>query len=202
MTQTVETAIKSKIYGHGRGWVFTPKHFLGLGSPGAIRFVLFTLRKEDFIRRISQGLYYYPIQHETLGTLSPSVEGVAKAIAEKHGFRIQPSGAYAANAISLSEQVPGRVVFLTDGPSRKAKVGKIVISFRHTSLRNMFAAGSREGVVIQAMKFMGRQHLNQIRLDQIKRVLKGSNRKDFERNLKYAPEWIRTLLFKLMENDL
>ena len=200
--QTVESRIRKRIYGHGGGWVFTPKHFLGLGSSSAIRFVLFTLHKNGFIRRISQGIYDYPLHHDDLGTLSPNIEAVAKAIAEKQGFRIQPSGAYAANMIGLSEQVPGRVVFLTDGPSKKTKVGKLEISFRHTSLNNMFAAGTREALVVQAFKFMGRQHIDKIRLEQTKRVLKGSTRKDFEKNLKHAPEWIRSILFALMEKEL
>jgi hypothetical protein len=202
MGQTVESTIKRRIYGHGRGWVFTPKHFLGLGSPTAIRFALHTLNKKGVIRRISQGLYDYPGQDELLGTLSPSVDGVAKAIAEKFGCRIQPSGAYAANVIGLSEQVPGRVIFLTDGPSKKVKIKKLEVSFRHTSLRNMHAAGSREALVIQAFKYMRKQYIDQRMLERAKKVLKGSTRKNFEKNIKYAPEWIRVLLIKLMENEL
>lgn len=30
--QTIDSKIRSRIYGHGKGWVFTPKHFQGLGS--------------------------------------------------------------------------------------------------------------------------------------------------------------------------
>ena len=202
LNQTVESLIKKRIQGHHRGWVFTPKHFVDLGSSTSIRFTLFTLQKEKFIRRLSQGVYDFPQQHEVLGVLSPSVDAVAKALSEKYGFRVQPSGAYAANRIGLSEQVPGRVVFLTDGPSRKLKIGKIEISFRHTTLNNMFAAGSREALVIQAFKFIKKDHIDQAMLARTKTLLKGSNRKDFERNLKYAPEWIRKILFDLMEHEL
>ena len=202
MKQTVENNIKNKIYGHGRGWVFTLSHFVGLGSPSAILFVIFNLHKENFIRRLSQGIYDYPEQHKELGTLSPSVDAIAKALSEKYGLRIQPSGAYAANLIGLSEQVPGRVVFLTDGPSKKLKVGKIEISFKHTTLNNMFAAGSREALVIQAFKFMKKKHINQVMLETTKRFLKDSKDKEFEKNLKYAPEWIRKILFDIRgKND-
>jgi hypothetical protein len=202
MSQTVENAIKSRIYGHGRGWIFTPKHFVDLGSPSAIRFVLFSLRKKNFIRRLSQGVYDYPAQHEVLGTLSPGVDAIAKALAEKYGFRIQPAGAYAANLIGISEQVPGRVIFMTDGPSKKVKVGKIEISFKHTSLNNMFAAGTPEGLVIQAFKFMGQSHIDPKVLAATKRLLKKSNRRDFEKNLKFAPAWIRKILFVLVEGEI
>jgi len=202
MNHTVENTIKSKIYGHGRGWAFTPKHFLGLGSPEAIRFVLFQLAKQNFIRRVFRGVYDYPKQHRLLGILSPDVDAVVKALAEKNGFKIQITGAYAANVIGLSEQVPGQAVFLTDGPSKKFKLGKLEIFLKHTSLKNMYAAGSREALAVQALKFMQQEHVDEHMLGKIKKLLKGSKRSEFERNLKYAPEWIRVMLFKLMESEL
>lgn len=202
MKQTVENSIKSRIYGHGRGWAFTPKHFSGLGSPEAIRFVLFNLEKQSLIRRVFRGVYDYPKQHRLLGVLSPDVDAVVKALSEKNGFKVQPTGAYAANAIGLSEQVPGQAVFLTDGPSKKFKLGKLQVTLKHTSLKNMFAAGSREALAIQALKFMQQKNVNEYMLGKIKKLLKSSKRVEFERNLKYAPEWIRVMLFQLMENEL
>jgi hypothetical protein len=134
--------------------------------------------------------------------LSPSVDEIAKAVAERNGARIQPAGAYAANLIGLSEQVPGRVVFLTDGPSSKIRVGKLEISFRKTTVKNMFAAGSKEALVIQAFKFMKEKHINKTMLNTTRKFLRGTSKKDFEKNIKYAPQWIRKLLFDLMENEL
>lgn len=127
---------------------------------------------------------------------------VAKAYAQKNGAQIQAAGAYAANLIGISEQVPGRVVFLTDGPTGKVKIGKLEIIFKKTTVRNMFAAKSREALVIQAFKFMQRQHINPVILDAIKQFLKGSTRKDFDKNLKFAPHWIRVILAELMEKEL
>ncbi len=202
MSQTIVNAVKSKIHGHGRGWVFTPQHFNDLGSYTGVRTALSRLQRERVIRRLAQGIYDYPQIDETLGILSPSIDAVAKAIADKNGAKVQASGAYAANLIGLSEQVPGRVVFLTDGPTGKIKIGKLVVSFRKTTVKNMHAAGSREALVIQAFKFMQQQHINKTMLDSTKKFLKGTSRKDFEKNIKYAPHWIRVLLFDLMENAL
>ena len=202
MTQNIVNAVKNKIYGHGRGWVFTPRHFSDLGSDTGVRTALSRLQKEKVIRRVAQGIYDYPRTHKTLGVLSPSVDAIAKAFAEKNGAQIQASGAYAANLIGLSDQVPGRVIFLTDGPTGKLKVGKLEISFKKTTVRNMFAAGSREAVVIQAFKFMKEKNINQIMLETTKKFLKESTRNKFEKNLKLAPHWIRVILFSLMENEL
>ena len=97
---------------------------------------------------------------------------MGKAIAEKNGIRIQPSGAYAANLVGLSEQVPGRVIFLTDGPPKKLKIGKLEIVFKQATVKNMFAVGSREALVIQALKFMGKDQLDDSALQTVKRFLK------------------------------
>jgi len=76
------------------------------------------------IRRIARGLYHYPQTHLLLGEVAPSVEAVAKALAASEQVKLQPSGAYAANLLGLSEQVPAKVVFLTSGRARKVKIGK------------------------------------------------------------------------------
>lgn len=202
MKQTIVNALKSKIYGHGRGWVFTPQHFSDLDSDTGVRTALSRLQKEKIIRRVAQGIYDYPRIHKTLGILSPPTEAVAKAFAEKNGAKIQSSGAYAANLIGFSEQVPGKLIYLTDGPTGKIKIGKLEIFFKKTTVKNMHAAGSREALVIQAFKFMKEKNIDQIMLETTKRFLKGTNRKEFEKNLKFAPHWIRVLLFELMEKEL
>ena len=191
--------VKSRIFGHGRGWVFSPRHFSDLGSDSAVRTALSRLQKEGIIRRIAQGIYDFPRSHKSLGLLSPTVEFVARAFAEKNAAQIQASGAYAANLIGLSEQVPGKVVFLTDGPSGRVTIEKLKISFRKTTVRNMYAAGSKEALVIQAFKFMKEQNIDRIMLKTTKKFLLGTPRKKLEKNLKFAPSWIRELLFDLME---
>lgn len=200
MKQTVETAIKSRIYGHGRGWVFTPKHFVGIGSPDAVRQALVSLEKQRFIRRVLQGVYDYPRQHKLLGTLAPKPEDVVQALAEKNGFKVQPYGAYAANAIGLSDQVQGRAIFLTDGPSKKFKIGNLEVHLKHTSLKNMHAAGSREAMIVQAMKFMKQKNIDDVMQGKLKKLLKDSSREQIEKDFKYAPNWIRVVLSKAVGN--
>jgi hypothetical protein len=140
-----------------RGAVFTPARFLDLGTRGAIRLALFRLVKRRLIRRLTRGLFDYPRIHPELGQLSPSAEKIAQALAKNDRIRIQPAGAYAANLLGLSEQVPAKVVFLTDGPSRTVKIGRQEIHLRHTSLRHMAAADRPSGLVIQALKNLGRK---------------------------------------------
>jgi hypothetical protein len=75
---------------------------------------------------------------------------------------MQPAGAYAANLVGLSEQVPGRIVFLTNGPSKKVKIGKLEIIFRTAREKTMHAAGTKVGLVIQSLKNLGKDHIDDI----------------------------------------
>lgn len=199
MRQSIEIIVKNRIIGHGRGWCFTPMHFSDLGSDASIRKALSQLQKHTIIRRLTQGVYEYPKIHDLLGIIPPDLEEVAKAIAEKNGVQIQPAGAHAANLVGLSEQVPGRIVFLTEGPSRKVKIGNQEIVFKKTTKKIMSSAGTREGLVIQALKNLGRKHVDKIVCVQISKFLKDSNEKEIRQNMKFAPAWIRALVFEIME---
>jgi hypothetical protein len=56
-TQTIDSQIRSRIYGHGRGWVFTPKHFQTLGGTAAVDSCLRRLKAAGTIRQLARGLY-------------------------------------------------------------------------------------------------------------------------------------------------
>ena len=199
MPQSVVAAVKNRISDHGRGWCFTPKHFLDLDSDTGVRSALSRLQRDKMIRRLAQGLYEYPRKHDELGTLPPQVDEVAKAIAEKNGIRVQPAGAYAANLIGLSEQVPARIIFLTNGPTKKIKIGKLDIQFRTTTEKTMHPAGTKVGLVIQAFRSLGKTHIDDIVRTRTQRFLNGTTRQELETNLKYAPQWIRSIVFNVMK---
>lgn len=202
MSETVTKNVKNRIIKHGRGWCFTPKHFLDLDSDTGVRSALSRLQKDNFIRRLAQGIYDYPRQHKILGLLPPKAEDVATAIAEKNGIHFQPSGAYAANLIGLSEQVPGRIVFLTNGPSKKIKIGKQEIIFRTTTEKNMYPAGTKVGLVIQAFRNLGKNNIDDVIRARTRAFLQGVSRNEFIKYLKYAPQWVRDDIFSIMEITL
>ena len=202
MSQSIMNAVKKRIMGHGPGWCFTPKHFLDLDSDTGVRTALSRLEQEKVIRRLAQGIYDYPIHHELLGLVPPDLNQVARAISEKNGTKIQPSGAYAANLIGISEQVPGKVVFLTDGPSKRIKIGKTEISFRTETAKAMHAAGTKEGLVIQAFKFMKKENIDQAARGRTRKFLQGQSQKAVSMNLKHAPVWVRSLVFEILGDSL
>jgi len=198
-TQTLLDKILSRIYGKKRGWVFTPVHFRDLGNDPAIRKALQILRERGVLVSPARGIYLYPQTHPKLGQLLPTPDQIAQALAGKDDLRIQPSGAYAANLLGLSEQVPAKVVFLTDGPNRKIKVGNQEIILRRTTPKNMATAGRVSGVVIQALRYLGQDHVDDGAIERLARLLPYDARQQLMADIRYAPAWIGAIFRRLSE---
>jgi hypothetical protein len=146
-------------------------------------------------------VYDFPKDHPVLGLLQPSADEVAQALAGRDHTRLQPAGAYAANALGLSEQVPAKAVFLTDGPSRTVKIGPTTIQLRRTTARNMAAAGRLSGLLIQALRELGKDHVTRERRNQLKRTLPADQRRELLKDLRLAPAWMHPIFRELAEDD-
>jgi hypothetical protein len=192
--QSIDSQVLSRIYGHGRGWVFTPASFLDLGTRVAIGSALARHRRAGIVRQLARGLYDYPIEHPKLGQLAPPADAVARAIARRDAVRLQPAGAYAANVLGLSEQVPTKIVFLTDGPPRHVKLGRREIVLKRTTPRNMATAGRKTGTVIQALRHVGQRHVDDKMVSILDRQLSPSDRVQLRKDLRYAPAWVADVL--------
>ena len=177
--------------------MFTPRHFLDLASRPAVTSALSRQTNAGTIRQLGRGLYDYPKLHTALGPLAPTPEALAEALAGRDRVRLQPSGAYAANLLGLSEQVPAKVVFLTDGPSREVKVGPMTVQLRRTTPRNMAAAGRSSGLVIQALRYLGPDHVTPERIARLRRTLPTDDRRVLLKDLTLAPAWMHHTLKEL-----
>jgi len=200
-TQVIEPKARSLIQGHGRGWVFTPRNLAALGDPRSIGMALTRLSRKGMIRQLARGLYDYPIDHPTLGRIAPSADAIAKALAARDATRLQPAGTYAANILGLSEQVPTRIVFLTDGPSRRVRIGQREIVLKGTTPRNMATAGRKSGTIIQALRYLGQRNVDEKTLAILKRKLTDPDRAQLLKDLHYAPAWISDILRRLAVGD-
>ncbi len=176
-----------------------PNQFLDIGTRTAVGTALHRLAKQGVIRRLARGVFDYPRSHPVLGPLWPSAETVAQAIVSRDSSKLQATGAYAANLLGLSEQVPAKVVFLTNGPSRTVEIGPTVIQLRHTTPRNMEAAGTIAGLVIQAFRHLGKEHVTPERIAHLKQTIPPSARSELTKHLKSAPAWMHSILRELAE---
>ena len=191
---SIDAAISRKVRRAKAGTVFTPALFAGLGGRAAVDKALQRLVARDELRRLSRGLYDKPRQDPLLGTLWPSVDAVVAALTGKDKLRLQPTGAYAANLLGLSDQVPARVEFLTDGTSRTVKAGPMQIVLKRTTPRQMAAAGRTSGLVIQALRSLGPEHVTPQRLDKLMRSIPAAERRTLLDDLSLAPGWMQPTL--------
>lgn len=199
--KSVEKALARRIHRRGRGSVFTPNDFLDLGSRGAVDLSLHRLNRQGAIRRIARGIYHFPQKHPLLGEVAPSVEEVAKALSASEQVKLQPSGAYAANLLGLSEQVPAKIVFLTSGRARKVKLGKLVIELRPTTPRKVSAAGRPSGLVIAALLYLGKAHITPERIAHLRGSLSAEDRQRILSDLSSAPSWLHPYLRVIATKD-
>jgi hypothetical protein len=196
-TQSIDNKAINRIYGHGKGWVFTPAHFSDLGSRDAVAAALRRYRQSGLVRQLARGLYDYPRNDPELGMLTPSPDSVARALAGRDAFRLQPSGAYAANLLGLSTQLPMKIVYLTDGRSRTVRIGKKQIILKRTTPRNMATAGRISGLVIQALRHLGQKHVDEDVVTRLDRRLDADARKQLLKDVRFAPAWIADIMRQL-----
>ena len=199
--QAIDSKILAAIRRRGRGPVFVPADFLEIGSRAAVDVALHRLVRKGTIRRLARGVYDFPKEHPALGPLAPSAEDIAQALAGRDRTRLQPAGAYAANALGLSEQVPAKVVFLTDGPARTVKVGPTTIQLRRTTPKNMEAAGRLSGLLIQALRELGHEHVTPERRAHLKRTIPADKRRELLKDLRLAPAWMHPIFRELAEEE-
>src|SRR5271170_4573526 len=198
-TKSIDYQMLKAIIALGHGAVFVPTDFLSLGNRQTVDIVLHRLVQKGTIRRLARGIYDFPEEHPILGKLQPSPEKIAEALVGRDCTRIQPTGAYAANILGLSEQVPAKVVFLTDGPSRTVKIGATTIQLRRTTPKNMAMAGRLSGLLIQALRELGKENVTTERVEHLKRILPVDKRQELLKDIRLAPEWMRSIFRILAE---
>lgn len=195
--QSIDSKILARIQAGEPGQVFSPRQFLDLGSRGAVDQALSRHCRSGTLRKVARGLYDLPRIHPRLGQLSASSDAIATALKGRDAIRLQPSGAYAANMLGLSDQVPVRTVFLTDGRSRKVQLGKHQIVLKNTTTRQMATAGRVSGTVIQALRWLGQRYIDDRMVAILRRRLSDSDKQQLLKDLRYAPAWIAEIMRKV-----
>lgn len=200
-SRSTASKVLHRIRSWGRGHVFVPKDLLDLGSRGAIDVALHRLQRDGHVRRLCRGVYDYPRHHSRFGILSPSIDDVAAAIGRRTGSRIARSGAWAANALGLSTQVPARPVYLTDGPSRTIEVGNYAIRFVHASPSKLAGTGTLAGVVLRALRFLTQDGVTEACVRRLRSTLTAKDRAALERLSPNAPGWMRPILASIVQRQ-
>lgn len=193
MTDRIMKRVRAK----GRGWVFTPRHFVDFGTRGAVDMALSRLAKAGDVRRVGRGIYDYPRQHDKIGALSPDPDSLAAALATQRGDSLAPSGAAAANSLGLSTQVPAKASYATNGRSRTKRAGGRSLTLRHSRAPVLDDAPDSANAVVQALAYLGK---DQIDADVIARFARRVDDKDMKALLQARPQmssWMGDIVLKI-----
>jgi len=186
---------------HEEDWCFSPKDFLSFAGRDALDKAFSRLAADGEVRRIGRGLYDVPRHSKLLNvTLSPNLNQVAKAIARKHGWRIQPTGAHAANMLNLSTQVPMKVVYLSDGPTKEMRFGNQTLSFKKTSPKKL-AAGELGGLLINALKEFGKDRVTPEMIAKLRRRFDDRQKKELLADARLGPDWIFEVIREICREE-
>lgn len=203
--QAVEQKILSRIYGRGRGWAFTKTDFVAGFGETNIHQALSTVARAGKIRRVCHGVYDYPRHSDLLGqALSPDIDQVAQALARKFNWRIQPSGEAALNLLGLSTQVPGRWIYLSDGPSREYSIGedgRQILAFRKSSLKDTGFKYRESGLLVQALKALGKERVNAAVIETLRRRLEPKLCRRILSDTRAVAGWILQIIKQVCEES-
>lgn len=200
MIQHIKNRIVKRISGGGRGRVYISKDFFDLGNRAAIDQSLSRLARKGVIRRLKAGVYDFPkINPKLGGQLSPNIDEVVYAIARKNNIRILPSGAFAANKLGLSTQVPAQKIFLTDGQSQKIRINNLDVIFRHVSPKRIASYGKRSELVLQALYHLGKNNVDDVIIDKISHMLSDKDKQSLVEDAQNSSEWLIPVVNRIAE---
>jgi hypothetical protein len=170
--QTKHNQIVARIEQLGLGKAFSAKDFLDIASRTMIDVTLASLAQSGKIRRIKRGLYDMPRINAALGgELSPDIDEAAQAIARRQRWKIVPEGAWAANLLGLSTQVPSKITYLTDGPNNEVLIGRRSIHFKHARPKAMAGLEGKFALVVQALRYLGKEGVGAREIETLRRTL-------------------------------
>jgi hypothetical protein len=198
--QTMRDQIVARIERLGEGKAFSAKDFLDIASRGTIDMALTSLTRRGIIRRVRRGLYDMPKFNRALGgELSPDIDEAARAIARRQRWKIVPEGAWAANLLGLTTQVPAKIIYLTDGPNNEVPIGRRSIHFKHARPKVIAGLEGKFALVVQALRHLGREGVGPREVETLRAALSPAEKRKLVKDTRFGVDWIYEVAKKIAE---
>lgn len=194
MRQPEIPALIERVRGHlagiPLGQPFTSAHLRHLGHRAAMNRALSRLTQAGDLVRVARGVYVNPRRSKILGAVLPGALEVAQAVAESRGVRIAYHGEAWALRFGLTTQVMVSPTYLTDGPTRRIRLGKSLVTLRHASSRLMRLAESQAGRAILALEWLGEPASPETAMGKVWAALSESEWGEFLTEADLAGGWV------------
>lgn len=199
MTVLSDTIMR-RVRGHGHGtWVFSAKDFLDLGNRAAVDQSLSRLYKAGTLRRVGHGLYDWPRISQVLGRPAPvDLDAAVAAIARRDNIRVMPDGLTAAHRLGLTNAVPTKVIYWTDGSTRAIPIGNHTIRLKHVRPSLIRWSQHAAAPVVSAIMWLGPSlATDSDMLDRLSQRLPMAVIRDLANGLSTLPAWAAPIACKI-----
>ena len=191
---TLTTSIKKSLASRGRGsFVFIDD--FSFASSDKVKVTLKRLADKEYLIRIDRGIYYFPkLRGDKI--INPTDIEIVKAITRHEGAKYRDNNQVVLNGIGLSEQVPMKLVILTDGLNKKIHWRRLPIAFTPDPFRNSFKLkGNQSKLAIFALLGLGEDNITPDAIEKLKPRILLDSPKILNYNLKLSPEWIQKVFY-------
>lgn len=193
----VNAKIKEHLETVAPGKPFTSRSLIFAGTRSAVDKALSRMVADGAIIRLSRGIYAKPKPGKYVASVKPSPEDIARAVAETNDYSVHLHGAKASQLLGLTTQEPTQPVFITDGPTRNIKYGKLNIKLKHVSPGKIpTSLEGKAALALSALLYLGRDHVTQDTLKTIKQRLSDQEYHDLLDARTQMPSWLSDLLYR------
>ena len=135
------------------------------------------------------------------GELSPDTDEAAQAIARRQRWKVVPEGAWAANLLGLSTQVPAKIIYLTDGPNKEVVIGRRSIHFKHARPKVIAGLEGKLALVVQALRYIGKDSVGVREIEALRARLSPEEKRRLLKDTRYTVDWIYNVAKQIAETS-
>lgn len=174
------------------GTLFVASDFADIASQEVVKNILSRLNKAQQIRRVIRGVYVKPV-YEAGCYIPPTCDKVARTLARHYGWTIVPYGQTALWMFGMTQQEPEVWEYVSNGPYKEYKLEK-TIRFKKTANRDVSAMSQKTALVIQVLKALGREQVDEPIRQVIRDKLTLGQRAALLAEARHTTAWIYELI--------
>ena len=194
--------IRDRIINAPEGSVFVNSDFADIADNNTIKQSINRLIQEGVLRRVIRGVFEKPKYSKLLGEyVAADPDAVAKALARCYHWTIAPCGDTALNMLGLSTQVTAVWSYISDGPYKTYEWDKTKIEFKHRTNKEVTGLSSMTILVIQALKTLGKEHVDEKTIRVLSRRLNEDEKAALLAEGAEATDWIYTVIKEICKGE-